>query len=81
MSTTDLLEGFRELSELDRLAFLEAAARLAREDLEEVESARRAVRDERLRKAALAARDLYAPGSEHVEWTCLDGEEFLDDYR
>jgi hypothetical protein len=81
MSTTELLEGFRDLSEIERLSFLEAAARLAREDLQVAETARRAARDERLRSAAMAARDLYEPGSEHIEWTCLDGEDFLDDYR
>jgi hypothetical protein len=36
--------------------------------------------DRRIRAAAIAVKDLYEWGGKLTEWTCLDGEEFLDDY-
>jgi len=40
---------------------------------------RRAERAERMKAAALEAQDLYAPGSEHIEFTELNTDEILDD--
>lgn len=74
----DFLEQLRHLSTSDRLAVIEAATRLIRDDLGTTEAARRAQRSALLRAAAERVRDLYEPGGEHTEWTCLDGEDVLD---
>ena len=81
MGTAELLENFKQLSEGERIAFLDAASRLVPTTEVTVEAAALAERERRMREAAVALKQLYEPGSEHVEWTCLDGEDFLDDYR
>lgn len=44
-----------------------------------IEAATRERKDRRMRAAAEALKDLYEPGGELTEWTCLDSEDFLDD--
>jgi len=82
MVGTDLLEQLKHLTNAERLAVIEAATRLVREDLLAHTSDSRDPRkleDDRWRAAAAELRDLYEPGGELTEWTVLDGEEVLDD--
>lgn len=78
MSATELLEQLKRLSNADRLAVIEAATKLIRQDLLPPKSAR-AAQDQRLKAAALDAKDLYEPGRELTEWTSLDAEDFVDE--
>ncbi len=80
MSTTQLLEQLRQLSNAERLEFIEAATRLVRDDLDSDMADRQPERDRRMRAAAARVKDLYGTDSELTEWTVLDGEEFADDY-
>jgi hypothetical protein len=73
MSTVEVIQQLEHLDNAQRLAIIEVASRLIRQDLV---SARRS--DERLRQKALDVRDLYAPGGELTEWTALDCEEVAD---
>jgi hypothetical protein len=80
MSAREVIEQLKSLSNPERLAIIEAATRLVRDDLgSPIENAREE-RNQRMRAAALAVKDLYEPGGELTEWTALDGEEVLDDY-
>lgn len=74
MSAAELIIQLRHMTNPDRLAVIEAATRLIREDL-----LGRTGRDDRLRAAAESVKDLYEPGGELTEWTSLDAEEILDD--
>lgn len=80
MSTAELIKEIELLSNPDRLKVIEATTALVREDLIAENVRRRADRAQRMRAAALEAKDLYEPGGELTEWTVLDGEEVLDDY-
>ena len=68
MSTTELLEQLKHLSNADRLAVIEAASRLVRQDLLAGPSAAHAEQDRRMREAALALKDLYEPGGDLTAW-------------
>jgi hypothetical protein len=74
MSTVDLIEELKKLDSADRLAVIEAASRLVRQDLAPLSET-----DRRLREQALAVRDLYESGGELTEWTSLDAEDVIDD--
>jgi hypothetical protein len=74
MSTTELIEELRRLGNADRLAVIEAASRLIRQDLVCAKD-----HEDRLREQAAALKDLYEPGGELTEWTNLDAEEVIDD--
>ena len=78
MSALDLLEQLKHLSNVERLAVIETATRLIREDVSNPVHARRN-QDHRLQMAATAVKDLYEPGSDLTEWTALDGEDFHDE--
>jgi hypothetical protein len=79
MSTAELIQEIKRLSNPDRLKIIEAATALIREELV-VETARhREDVASRMRAAAIQAQALYEPGGELTEWTDLDGEEVLDD--
>ena len=80
MSTVELVEQLRHLSNSDRLALIEAASRLIRDELTAQAAIARKERSRRMQEAANALKDLYEPGGELTEWTSLDGEEILDDY-
>jgi hypothetical protein len=78
MSTPELLEQLKYLSNPERLAVIETATRLLREDLTAQAAAVRVEQDRRMQQAALAVKDLYEPGGELAEWTTLDAEDILD---
>ena len=80
MSTTEILEQLKQLSNPERLLVIETATHLIREELLAVPSGSRTEQERRLWAAAMAVKDLYEPGGELTEWTSLDGEEILDDY-
>jgi hypothetical protein len=78
MSALEVLERLKHLTNSERLAVIETATRLIREELADpVRLARE--HDRRLCAAAEAVKDLYAPGGELTEWTALDGEDFHDE--
>ena len=79
MSTAQVLEHLKQLSDSERLEVIEAASRLIRANIanERPDSAEN--RDRRMRVAAERLKDLYVPGGELTEWTALDADEFLDD--
>lgn len=78
MSAAELLQQLKHLTNPERLAVIEAATRLVKEDLTARTAVARAEQDQRMRQAALAVKDLYEPGGELTEWTSLDGEDILD---
>jgi hypothetical protein len=69
MSTAEVLEQLKHLSNAERLAVIEAASRLIRQDLLAGPSDPHAAQDRRMRDAALALKDLYEPGDYLTEWT------------
>jgi hypothetical protein len=79
MSTAELVQQLKHLSNPERLAVIEAATRLIREDLSAQTASAREEQDRRMRAAALVLKDFYEPGGELTEWTSLDAEEVLDD--
>lgn len=72
MSTAELLDLLKDLSNAERLAVIAEATRLVREDLHNQPAGEREVQRERMRKAAADVKDLYEPGGELTEWTALD---------
>ena len=78
MSMTELVQEIRRMSNAERLTLIETATALVREDLN-AQVAQRRDAAQRMRAAALEAKELYEPGGELAEWTILDGEEVLDD--
>jgi hypothetical protein len=78
MSALEILDSLKQLTNPERLAVIETATRLIREELSDQA---RIVReqDRQLRAAAEAVKDLYEPGGELTEWTALDGEDFHDE--
>ncbi len=78
MSTSEVLERLKHMTNPERLAVIETATRLIREDIAEPLRIARE-QDRRLRTAAEAVKDLYEPGSNLTEWTVLDGEDFHDE--
>lgn len=79
VSTADLVQEIKRLSNPDRLKIIEAATALVREDLIAESAQRREDAAQRMRAAALEAKELHEPGGELAEWTALDAEEVLDD--
>ena len=81
MSTGQLLEHLRLLSDAERLEVIETASRLIRESIgsDKLDAAKS--RDCRMRAAATRLKSLYEPGGELTEWTALDAEGFMDDNR
>ena len=80
MSTAQLMEELKQLSNAERLEVIEAATRLVREDLSPGAASVRAEQDRRMREAAALLKDLYEPGGELTEWTALDSEDFTDEH-
>jgi hypothetical protein len=80
MSTSQLVEELKHLSNTERLEVIEAATRLVREDLGPNASSAPAERDRRMREAAARLKDLYELGGELTEWTALDSEDFTDEH-
>jgi hypothetical protein len=75
MSTIELVEQLKQLSNAERLIVIEAATQLIRNDMSS-----RQDRARRIEKAAKDAQSLYEPGGELFEWTSLDSEDFLDEH-
>ncbi len=80
MSTAQLLEQLKQLSDVERLDVIEAATRLIRKDLAADVADAATDRDRHLRTAAAGVKELYEPGNELTEWTALDAEEFPDEH-
>jgi hypothetical protein len=77
MTQTEILEELKKLSTEERLAVIEAALRLIRENLQQVEQpVLRAERQRRLAAAAEALLPDYAAGGEVTIFTALDSEEY-----
>jgi hypothetical protein len=80
MSLAELAGILKHMTNPERLEIIELATRLVREDIGGKRAESREERNRRMREAALEVKDLYEPGGELTEWTCLDAEEFLDDH-
>jgi hypothetical protein len=80
MSTAQLVEELKRLSNAERLEVIEAATRLVREEIGPRTACLRDESDRRMREAAARVKDLYEPGGELTEWTVLDSEDFTDEY-
>mgnify|MGYP001076493626 CR=1 FL=1 len=77
MTQIEILEELKKITISERLAIVEAALRLIREDLQQVEQP--LIRTERRRQLAAAAEALlpdYATGGELTIFTTLDSEDF-----
>ena len=77
MTQIETLEELKKITISERLAIVEAALRLIREDLQQVEQP--LIRTERRRQLAAAAEALlpdYATGGELTIFTTLDSEDF-----
>ena len=79
MSTAQLLEQLRDLSDVERLEIIEAATRLIRKNLAPDGADAATDRDRRMRVAAAGVKELYEADSELTEWTALDAEDFVDE--
>ncbi len=79
MTADAMVKQLKYLDNEARLKVIEAASRLMRDELTVDVEKKRKERARRLRKAALAVKDIYENDPEMTIWTCLDGEEFLDD--
>lgn len=71
MSALEIMDQLKHLSNAERLAVIEAATHLIRNDLLR-QADPRVEQERRLREQALALQDLYEPGGELTEWTSLD---------
>jgi hypothetical protein len=80
VSSIELLEQLKHLTNAERLVVIETATRLIREDISRTRPEAKGDQNRRLQQAGLAIKDLYEPGGELTEWTSLDAEEILDDY-
>jgi hypothetical protein len=78
MSAMEVLDRLKQLTNAERLAVIETATRLIREEFADQARIARE-QDRRLQAAAEAVKDLYEPGGELTEWTALDGEDFQDE--
>lgn len=80
MSTVEVVECLKHLSNAERLEVIEAATRLVREQLADSDTNSLRQQDRRLSAAAQRVKELYEPGGELTEWSALDADEFVDDY-
>ncbi len=77
MVQREILEELKKLTTTERLAIVEAALHLVREDLQQVEpSLARTKRKSQLAAAAQALLPDYSAGGELVIFTNLDSEDF-----
>ena len=80
MTTRQVLEQLKQMSDGERLQVIEEATRLVRNNLEVVEGDTTIQQEQRIRTAAAGITDLYEHGGDLTEWTVLDSEEFSDEY-
>ena len=77
MAQVEILEAIKKLPTTERLAVVEAALRLIREDLQQTESQLTPEeRKQQLAAAAEALLDDYKAGGELTAFTTLDSEDF-----
>ena len=77
MAQIEILEELKKLTTTERLAIVEAALHLVREDLQQVEpSLARTKRKSQLEAAAQALLPDYSAGGELSIFTNLDSEDF-----
>jgi hypothetical protein len=80
MSTHEILESLKTLSNQDRLRVIQTATQLNEKDqVNSLHNSRKQEEDEKIHEAALRVKHLYEPGAELTEWTVLDAEDFLDE--
>ncbi len=75
MSNSEIIDQLKQLTTAERLAVIEAASRLIREDLSQTE-ANGGADDEQLAHAATALLADYQSDPELTAFTSLDGEGF-----
>ena len=68
MSTEEVLQQIEQMSNAERLALIEVATRLIRENLPPSSDDPRDERERRMREAASRLQDLYEPGGELTVW-------------
>jgi hypothetical protein len=75
MTNSEIINQLKQLTTAERLAVIEAATRLIREDLSQPQTDEKA-KDEQLAQAANALLEDYQLDSELTAFTSLDGEGF-----
>jgi len=75
MTNSEIIDQLKQLTTAERLAVIEAATRLIREDLSQPEANENA-EDELLAQAAKALLADYQSDRELTAFTSLDGEDF-----
>jgi hypothetical protein len=75
MTNSEIIAQLKQLTTAERLAVIEAATRLIREDLSQSEAKENA-QDKQLAEAAHALLADYQSDRELTAFTSLDGEEF-----
>lgn len=75
MTNREIIDQLKQLTTAERLAVIEAATRLIREDLSQPE-ANENTEDEQLAQAAKALLADYQSDPELTAFTSLDGEDF-----
>jgi ectoine hydroxylase-related dioxygenase (phytanoyl-CoA dioxygenase family) len=75
MTNSEIIDQLKQLTTAERLAVIEAATRLIREDLSQPEANENA-EDEQLAQAAKALLADYQSDRELTAFTSLDGEDF-----
>jgi hypothetical protein len=76
MTTTDILDELKPLNNAERLAVIETATRLIREDLGQQAESSIDGTQQQLAKAAEALLPDYSSDEELTVFTSLDGEDF-----
>ena len=77
MTQAEILQQLKTLPTIERLAIIEAALHLTRQDLQQKEQPlSQTDKNKQLAAAAQAMLPDYAPGSELTIFTALDGEDF-----
>ena len=76
MTQTEILQQLTILPAIERLAIIEVALHLTRQDLQKEQPSPQADKRKQLAAAAQALLPDYAPGSELTVFTALDGEDF-----
>ena len=75
MTNSEIIDQLKQLTTAERLAVIEAATRLIREDLSQPEANENA-EDEQLARAAKTLLADYQSDRELTAFTSLDGEDF-----
>jgi hypothetical protein len=75
MTNSEIIDQLKQLTTAERLAVIEAATRLIREDLSQPEADEKA-EDKQLAQAATALLADYQSDGELTAFTSLDGEDF-----